>query len=345
MGDTPTVPTNDTPQAGMPGQAASAAVTPQAQTPIAPAATVAPANAPAPAQAPAQGTTPTPSTTQSGLPGAPTADASAVATAHPTSILRGALMGILGAASKVGHAVGSELKTINAGGHVAQANTKIAQQGEIQRQQQAQQAAKDAQQKAQDEHIAAGDTHSEMPLRMNILSNTAVGTALSNSIQQQNLSQTQVDNTLKNNAEAAKIVQLLKDEGVPVEDEHGVGFDNLGPQHAQDITNGQVVALNNGQTGDGHGIVLVRLAQAEKTPLTKDRQVVTDYKVDSKTGAMEPVYSTLPAGTSTVMDVLNAQAVASQKFDEKSKIAAEIQKQQLNAADIAAKEGEAFKAE
>src|SRR5271155_4358785 len=68
-----------------------------AQAPAQPTATAAPAQA----TAPAQGTTPTPSTTQSGLPGAPTADATAIATAHPTSILRGALMGILGAASKV----------------------------------------------------------------------------------------------------------------------------------------------------------------------------------------------------------------------------------------------------
>ena len=298
----------------------------------------------APAQATAQGVTPTPATTQSGLPGVPTGDATAVATAHPTSILRGALMGILGAASKVGHAVGSELKTINAGGHVAQANTRIAQAGAVAKQQQEAQAAKDAQQKAQDEHIAAGDTHSEMPLRMNILSNSAVGGALSNALTRENLSQEQIDNTMKNNAADAQLVQLLKDEGAQVDEEHGIGFDNLGAQHAKDITDGKVVALNNGQTGDGHGIVLVHLAQAGKTPLTKDRQVVTDWKVDPKTGAMTEVYSTLPAGTSTVLDVLNAKYTAQQKFEEKSKIADAIQKQNLNRADIGEKGSQAYKA-
>jgi hypothetical protein len=76
------------------------------------------------------------------------------------------------------------------------------------------------------------------------------------------------------------------------------------------------------------------LAQAGKTPLTKDRQVVTDWKVDPKTGAMSEVYSTLPAGTSTVMDVLNAKYTAAQKFAEKSQIADQIQKQNTNAADV-----------
>ena len=340
------------------------AITPDAVTPTtgAPAPTPtdnAPAQAQAPATAPAQPTavaqapaqaTPTPSspTTQSGMPGIPT-DATAVATAHPTSVLRGALMGILGAAAKVGKGVEAVGKATGAGQSIirsmdAHKAAETANAGAIAKQGQEAQAAKDAQQRAQDEHIAAGDVHSEAPLRMNILSNQAVGTALSNSLQQENLSQTQIDNRVKNNAEDAQVVQLLKDEGVKVDDEHGAGFDNLGPQHATDITSGKVVALNNGQTGDGHGVVLVHLAQAAKTPLTKDRQVVTDWKVDPKTGAMSEVYSTLPAGTSTVMDILNAKAVAAQRFAEKSQIAAEIQKQVTGAVENKQKQAETQKA-
>jgi hypothetical protein len=345
--DTPQPPAATAPpQAGLPGQAASDAVS-QAQAPAS-----APAQTPAtssPAQsAPAQGTTPTPSTTQSGLPGAPTADPTAIATAHPTSILRGALMGILGAASKVGKGVEKVGEATGAGQSIrrsmdAHTAAVTQNQGAIAKQGQEAQASKDAAQKAQDEHIAAGDTHSEMPLRMNILSNTNVGLALSNHLQGENLSQTQIENRTKNNAEAAQIVQLLKDEGVPLQDEHGVGFDNLGANHAADIVGGKSVALNNGQTGENHGIVMVALDQAEKTPLTKDRQVATDYKVDPKTGVLEPVYSTLHAGTNTVMDILNAQYAASQKFAEKSKIADSIQKANTAAADAAAKKSEVGK--
>ena len=311
-----------------------------AQAPAQPTTTAAPASSPA--QTPAQGTTPTPSTTQSGLPGVPTADASAVATAHPTSILRGALMGILGAATKVGKGIEEVGKATGAGQSIvrsldAHKAAETANAGAIAKQGQEAQAAKDAQQKAQDEHIAAGDTHSEMPLRMSILTNSSVGLAISNSVAQENLSQTQIDNRMKNNMADAQVVQLLKDEGASLTDEHGVGFDNLGPQHAQDSVNGKTVLLNNGQTGDNHGVVIAHLDQAGKTPLTKDRQVVTDWKADPKTGLLSPVYSTLSAGTSTVMDVLNAVAVGKQKFDEASKIADQIQKQNLNAADIKAK--------
>ena len=147
-------PDNTTP----PAATATPAATAPAQTPAtAPAQAQSPAAAPAQAQAPAQAT-PTPSspTTQSGMPGIPTDAATAVATAHPTSILRGALMGILGAASKVGKGVGHELSIINQGGHVAAANTKIAQAGEIARQQQQAQAAKDAQRAAEDTHVKTG---------------------------------------------------------------------------------------------------------------------------------------------------------------------------------------------
>jgi hypothetical protein len=314
-----------------------------ATAPAQPAATAAPAQAPA--QTPAQGTTPTPSspTTQSGMPGIPTADATATAVAHPTSILRGALMGILGAASKVGKGVGHELSIINQGGHVAAANTKIAQAGEIARQQQQAQAAKEASQKAQDEHIAAGDVHNEAPLRMNILSNQMTGLAISNSLQRENLSETQMKNTDMVNAYHARLMQVLRDQGIPMDVEKGVGFDNLGPKEAQDIASNKIVGLSTGQTGENHGLYFIDQAIANRTPLTKDVDVVSDYKVNPKTGDMEEVHSTLRAGQDTVATLLNSVGVQMDKFLEKSKIADQIAKQRTTAADITAKGAETNK--
>ena len=339
----PPTPTTDTPQAGMPGQAASAAVTPQAQPQAQAQAPVA-----APAQATAQGTTPTPTTTQSGLPGVPTADPAAVATAHPTSVLRGALMGILGAAAKVGKGVEAVGRATGAGQSIvrsldAHKAAETANAGAVAKQGQEAQAAKDAQQRAQDEHIAAGDTHNEAPLRMNILSNQNTGLALMNSTTQENLSEAQQKNLDMVNAYHARLLQVLRDQNIPVQMEQGAGFDNLNKSHAADITANKVVALNNGQTGENHGLYFVDQQMANSTPLTKDVDIVVDYKVNPKTGDMEEVHQTLRAGHDTVATLLNSTGVQMQKWTEKSQIANQIQKQNLNAADIREKQGAAAK--
>ena len=329
-------PDSTTPPAATPAPAATAPATPAAPA-------QAPAAASAPAQAPAQ-TTPTPSspTTQSGMPGIPT-DATAVATAHPTSVLRGALMGILGAAAKVGKDVGHELSIINQGGHVAAANTKIAQQGEIQRQQQQAQAAKDAQRAAEDTHVKSGYDNAETIARTNVSANLATGQAIKNSTDQAAYSQTQRENNDKNNAADAEWIQALKDEGVPFKEDHGKSFDNLGPADAKDIVSGIYAPISNGQTGADHGIVLLPVDVAKKTPLTKDRQTVVDWKVDPNTGAKTPVYQTFQAGTDTVFTAHEGYMVGQKKSAEADKISEAIQKQKLNQADIAAKGAEANK--
>lgn len=339
-------PDNTTPPAATPAPAATA----PAQAPAsAPAQAQAPAAASAPAQAPAQ-TTPTPSspTTQSGMPGMPTADATAVATAHPTSVLRGALMGILGAATKIGKGIEDVGKATGAGQSIvrsidAHKAAQIAAQGAVAKQGQEAQAAKDAAQKAQDEHIAAGDVHSEQPLRMNILSNQETGLALTNSLTRENLSEAQTANLLKNNAYHARVLQIFRDQGIPFKEDHGPGFDNLGPQTAADVASGKTTLLSNGGTGENHGVIEIDNAMAQKTPLVKDVDVIDGYKVDPKTGHLEEIHKTLQAGHDTVMDVLNSMYTSQADWARLSPIADQLAKEQTTAADIKAKGAEANK--
>ena len=252
-------------------------------------------------------------------------------------------MGILGAASKVAHGVGHEISIINQGGHVEAANTKIAQAGEIARQQQQAQAAKDAQRAAEDTHVKTGYDNAETIARTNYSANLATGQAIKNSTDQAAYSQTQRENNDKNNAADAEWIQALRDEGVPFKEDHGKSFDNLGPADAKDIVSGIYAPISNGQTGDDHGIVLLPVDIAKKTPLTKDRQTVVDWKVDPNTGAKTPVYQTFQAGTDTVFTAHEGYMVGQKKSVEADRLSEAIQKQKLNQADIAAKGAEANK--
>ena len=207
----------------------------------------------------------------------PTADATAVATAHPTSVLRGALMGILGAATKIGKGIEDVGKATGAGQSIvrsidAHKAAQIAAQGAVAKQGQEAQAAKDAQRAAEDTHIKSGYENSETIARTNYSANLATGQAIKNSTDQAAYNQTQRENNDKNNAADAEWIQALRDEGVPFKEDHGKSFDNLGPADAKDIVSGIYAPISNGQTGADHGIVLLPVDVAKKTPLTKDRQ-------------------------------------------------------------------------
>ena len=82
---------------------------------------------------------------------------------------------------------------------------------------------------------------------------------------------------------------------------------------------------------------------AKKTPLTKDRKTVVDWKVDPNTGAKTPVYQTFQAGTDTVFTAHEGYMVGQKKSAEADRLSEAIQKQKLNQADIAAKGAEANK--
>lgn len=329
----PPTPTTDTaqttPTAAPPAQAA-----PQTQ---AAAPSVAPAQNNAPAQTPAsKGVTPTPA---SATPGNPVQATATIADAHPTSVLRGILMGALGAAAKIGKGIEKVGEATGAGQDIRRSmdahNAAItANKGAIAQQTQQAQAAKDAQQKAADEHVAAGDIHNEMPLRMNYVTAQAAGQVIINQQNQENLNQTQRNNMKLNNEDDAQFLEMLDRQGIKTNADHGPGFDNLGPNHVKDFVSANTVGVSNGKLGKDAGLVIVDTSLFDKTPLNVNETLTEGYDVDPKTGALTARKKTLHAGENTVGDWAKAYYGAKGEFNEKSKLANQIAAQNANAADI-----------
>jgi len=108
----------------------------------------------------------------------------------------------------------------------------------------------------------------------------------------------------------------MAEAGIHLDSSHGPGHDNLTQDHAQSVAQGKQIMLSNGQTGDDAGYHFVSNDELRNTVLDKDTPVAVDWKMDSKTGTLTPVYQTFRQGQNTWWDALIAHDAGIKKAQE-----------------------------
>lgn len=302
-------------------------------------------DAPTPTPAPDNSAAPsTPTPTPAPQPAAaPSAPATAPASALPYSkgsqvhgVLGGVLMGALaGAAKKVGGGIKRTATNFAMNSPRGQELQKNAL--ERQEAQQRMQLQQKQEQRAEETHM---DEHTESMLRTNQLALTNMRMVAENQhletmypMQEANEKATLMENMDKRDATSRDLLATLEEAGVHIDTSHGPGHAGLTQDHAQAIATGKQIPLSNGKTGDDAGFGFVSNQELENTVLAANANVVSDWKLDPKTGKISPITSTLSAGQNTAMDVLIAHDAGVKKFNE-------LQKQTLDMLDLKAKQAD-----
>jgi len=179
-----------------------------------------------------------------------------------------------------------------------------------------------AQQEMQQAQVKAMDEHTEAQVRTNGMSLDNAHKVVENShleslypMQEEAERNTLLDQHRAQNAADRDFASTLESIGVHVDTSHGPLHTNLTQDHAQAVATGKQTMLNNGETGADAGYGFVNNQELQNTVLPSDVKVITDWDIDSKTGAMTPKYSTLKAGQNTTWDALIAHDSGMKKFN------------------------------
>ena len=89
----------------------------------------------------------------------------------------------------------------------------------------------------------------------------------------------------------------------------------LTADHGTDAGNGDIIGIQNGQTGDDADIYWLDNSKLQGTPLPYDEKVAVDYNFNPKTGDMTPVYQTLTAGKQNLLDLVTAVQGGIKKYN------------------------------
>jgi hypothetical protein len=302
------------------------------------------ASAPQPNTAQPTQATPAP-TAQAAPPQNPDAPATAPARSLPPSrntgvhgILGGVLMGALaGGVAHIAAKAGAGIK--NRASNFVQ-NSPYAQ--ELKNQALERQAKQQAMEEAKTKSV---DEHTESMVRVNSMSLDNMHKVAENAHldkmypliegEQRGVLMKQVE---EQNAVDRDLLSTLEQIGVHVDTSHfaeGEPWAQLTPTHATDIGQGNKFSLSNGETGPKADLAFVSNDELQQTVLPHDVSVATDWKMDPKTGAMTPIYSTLHAGHDTALTALIAHDAGMKNFNEYQGMYAK----QLQAQSEAAKTG------
>src|SRR5579864_52880 len=239
----------------------------------------------------------------------PSAPATAPASALPPSRgsqVHGVLGGILlGALSGAAHKIGQGIKDVGKGlgkatpylPFVAVArqqaiNSREAQEAFEQKKQIAQQKVAQEQQKSVDEHEEHLITYNNATLTNHHLMMDAAR---------------QQSDYLKPQIELAQQFEdILKQQGIPLDSDHGAGHGGLVTQDAIDAAQGKTVHLFNGKTGNDAGIQILNTDTLNQ-PLQHDVKMPLKMSINPDTGKLEATdYQTIKAdGHTTLGDVFS----------------------------------------
>ena len=236
------------------------------------------------------------------------------------SVVVGALKGV---AQHLAKGVGHELNTFarqSPYGQELQKNALERQQAQ-QNMQVKQKQEERAEQTAQQQQTEKMDAHTEAVLRTNGMTLDNLHKVHENEhieamypgeeAIQKNTLMTQLRDQ---NAADRDLLSTLQSMGVHVDTSHGAGHDGLTSDHAKDVATGKSTMLSNGKEGPEAGYGFVDNTELQNTVLPSDVKVISDWDLDSKTGKMTPVYTTLSAGHNTAFDALITHDAASKKF-------------------------------
>ena len=227
-----------------------------------------------------------------------------------TKILRGALAGMLGAATR--SVLGSRSPAVpsaqppRTGGALQKVGGVV--NGFLKAQPAYQQRLKN-----QDEHMAALDDATAKKVVNNYNAMRALHEFHQDQYESWQNSQTQQAATKLRDTQRRADMTALSDAGITFNTDHGTGAAGLTGDHAKDVANGNTSLIFNGETGEEKGFATVD--NNFLPPLEKTAMITSGWTLDPKTGALSPKTVTLPVGTSGADALALLQHAAKQHDD------------------------------